>query len=319
MKLLFVDHKCHKVTGSAEFFMPIVESCFSVKRHYYSQCYSTGAQKEVSGNEIVVFWEFLMSRWMLYFRGIRNVFIPMYDNEWACVWQWRRIAWSGMAVVSFCGAVSDHARRCGVKNILDVKYFPDPCLLPQEEGDPKRVFLWERGEISLAIAKKLFPPQNGYVIDVKGANEYTDRNAYLQRVAKCGIVIAPRRREGIGMVFLEAMAMGKCVVAHNDATMNEYIKNGESGILFDADAPVPVSESLVSSVRSNVRQQVAELRTAWLQDEKRIQDFIKGQLPNCPSIKNRCKIMMSFPLFLLEGACHVFADMCRNRWRKAGH
>lgn len=37
----------------------------------------------------------------------------------------KRIAWSGMGVVSFCEKVTEHARRCGVTNILDVRYFPD--------------------------------------------------------------------------------------------------------------------------------------------------------------------------------------------------
>ena len=47
------------------------------------------------------------------------------------------------------------------------------------------------------------------------------------------VFIAPRLAEGIGMSFLEAMAMGCAVIAQDDATMNEYIVHGKTGILVD--------------------------------------------------------------------------------------
>lgn len=45
--------------------------------------------------------------------------------------------------------------------------------------------------------------------------------------------------KGIGMFFREAMAIGKCVVANNDATMNEYIKNGETALVAKRGYYVP--------------------------------------------------------------------------------
>ena len=37
------------------------------------------------------------------------------------------------------------------------------------------------------------------------------------------------------MAFLEAMAMGMCVVAENQPTANEYILSGQNGILYGGD------------------------------------------------------------------------------------
>ena len=232
----------------------------------------------------------------------------MYDNEWGSYWQWRRIAWSGMGVISFCDKVSKHARRCGVKNILDVRYFPDPESLPQTKGDPMRVFLWERGEIDRYFAERLFPPSEGYVLDVKGADGFLSRDAYLERMSNCGIVIAPRRKEGIGMAFLEAMAMGKCVVAHNDATMNEYIKDGENGILFNIDDPRPISAAAVLRVLGNVGKSVAELRARWVEADNGVPAFVESLPPCCPSTADRLKIALSYPLYLAEGVVRVLAD-----------
>lgn len=304
MKLLFIDHECHKKTRSAEFFLEVIRKAFDVTEHYYSRCYRTESTKTVKGFDTAVIWEFPISRKDFFFHGKKNVFVPMYDNEWGSYWQWKRIAWSGMGVISFCDKVSKHARHCGVANILDVRYFPDPDSLPHETGDPKRVFLWERGEICESVAKSLFPPSEGYIFDIKKDKEFLERHAYLARMAKCGVVIAPRLKEGIGMAFLEAMAMGKCVVAANDATMNEYIRHGETGILFTPGAERPVDKTIVAAVRKNIPATSEKFRARWLADREKINYFIAEQKLCKPSFVSMIKITLSYPVFLLEGAWH---------------
>ena len=315
MNWLFVDHECHKRTGSARFFLDIARKSFSVDEHYYNRYYRTEAEKVVADYDGVIIWEFPISRNKFFFNGKRNVFVPMYDNEWASCWQWKRIAWSGMGVISFCDKVTEHARRCGVKNILDVRYFPYPSEFPQEKGEFKRVFLWERGDISEDVVKKIFPPELGYTFDVKKGDEFLSREEYLSRIAACEIVVAPRRKEGIGMAFLEAMAMGKCVAAHNDATMNEYIKDGVNGILFDADRPTAVAESRILSVRSNIHESKHQLYGAWLDDMKKICDFIFTQNSCIPSLSNRLKILLSYPMYLIEGVWQHLKNKIRLKER----
>ena len=308
MKLLFIDHECHKRTRSAEFFLDIVRKAFDVDEHYYSKCYDTKSEEPAGTCDIAVIWEFPISRRRFFFAGKRNVFVPMYDNEWASHWQWKRIAWSGIGVISFCDKVTAHARRCGVKNILDVRYFPDPAAMPQAAGDPKRVFLWDRGAIGEDVAKRLFPPTEGYTFEIKRNGEFLERDAYLARLAQCGVVVAPRLKEGIGMAFLEAMAMGKCVAANDDATMNEYIKDGENGIIFSADNLQPISLESLSSAISGVGASVDRMRARWLADSKKINGFIKGLEPCRPSLLNRAKIALAYPLYLLEGAWHILTE-----------
>ena len=313
MKLLFIDHECHKKTHSAEFFLDVVRKAFDVVEHYYSQYYRTGARKVAKDCDIAVIWEFPISRWRFFFPGKRNVFVPMYDNEWASYWQWKRIAWSGMGVISFCDKVTKHARRCGVTNILDVRYFPDPDSLPKEKGDPKRVFLWERGEIDRSIAEKLFPPSDGYVFDVKGADEFLSRDAYLERMSKCGIVIAPRRKEGIGMAFLEAMAMGKCVVANDDATMNEYITNGRNGFLFSYDKVKTVPKDAVVRVYENLSEFTSTMFEMWLQDNEKINGFLLRQQPCQITLVTGFKMLIAYLLYLLEGV--IYLGLQKTGWK----
>lgn len=301
MKLLFIDHICHKTTHSFEFVEKILQRRFIVEKLHYSRFYRTGAKKAMKDYDIGFVWEFPVSRFRFYFPGKISIFVPMYDNEWGSYWQWRRIAWSGMGVISFCEKVTQHARSCGVKNLLDVRYFPAPALPPRNPGDHKKVFLWERGEINRQLAEVLFPPADGYLLVVKGVNDFWPREQYLATIASCGIVIAPRCKEGIGMAFLEAMAMGKCVVAHDDATMNEYIVNGVNGVLFDKSAPRRVDPLVVENVRENLAGDIVRYRKAWEADEEKINDFVAAQKPCRPSLTRRLLIMAAFPLYLAEG------------------
>lgn len=313
MKLLFVDHECHRKTRSADFFVEILRQAFSVTEHYYSRYYETGADEPMRERDVAVIWEFPISRRRFFFEAKRNVFVPMYDNEWGSRWQWRRVAWSGMGVISFCDKVTAHARRCGVTNLLDVRYFPDPAALPQTSGDPKTVFLWERGDISRQVAERLFPPSEGYRFVIKGANDFLPRERYLELLADCGIVIAPRRKEGIGMAFLEAMAMGKCVVAHDDATMNEYIVNGETGVLFNGDSPSKVDFETVERVRRNLARACAECRRQWISDAVKVNRFVEAQTKVRPSPFRRLLLAVSYPIYLAEGLLMRLRQRCKRQ------
>lgn len=311
-RLLFIDHAMHRTTQSSRFFVDLLKSAFEVREHLYERFYRVGANAAMRACDAAVIWEFPIARGRFYYPGKVNVFVPMYDNEWGSVWQWKRIAASGMGVVSFCGKVSAHARWCGVKNLLDVRYFPNPATLPQTAGDPKRVFLWERGGISHEQAEKMFPKSDGYELVVKGASEFLPREAYLAKLASCGIVVAPRRKEGIGMAFLEAMAMGKCVVAHDDATMNEYIVDGECGLLVDFNAPKRIAPERVEKARLGVADAAARHWVRWCADAKKIAPFIASLSPCQPSWRERLAIDLEYPLYLAEGARERVIAKMRN-------
>jgi hypothetical protein len=64
---------------------------------------------------------------------------------------------------------------------------------------------------------------------------WQEREEYLRSLAGFNLYVASRRHEGIGMAFLEAMAMGMCVVAENQPTANEYMLSGKNGILYGGD------------------------------------------------------------------------------------
>ncbi len=300
-RLLFIDHVMHQATQSARFFVDVLRGAFDVVEKGYERYYRVEADEAMREADVAVVWEFPIGRRRFYYAGKVNVFVPMYDNEWGSVWQWKRIAASQMGVISFCEKVSAHARRCGVRNLLEVKYFPNPRELPQREGERKKVFLWERGGVSKEDARKMFPEEEGYQLVVKRADEFLPRGEYLEKLAECGIVIAPRRKEGIGMAFLEAMAMGKCVVAHNDATMNEYIVDGENGLLIDFDQVERIGFERVEAVRRKSAAFNEKYYARWCADKEKIAPFVDSLGPCCPGVWARLKMVFEYPIYLVEG------------------
>ncbi len=329
MNILFVDHDSHALTRSADFFLDLLRQHGEVRIHYYSRHYHCGLlPADIDWADAIIFWEFLPARFSCGVPGKRCVFVPMYDNEWGSVWLWRRLGMLGMGVVSFCDRITDHARRCGVKQLIDVDYFPPDCA--SEPGDPRKAILWERGQISFSVIKALFrPDQLDKVMLVRRHEEglqytavspqdmaayhveilpggFIPADDYQRLMAEPGLYVAPRFKEGIGMSFLEQMARGKCVIAHDDATMNEYIENGRNGILVDMRRPRAVTDAEIAAVNAFPKDYTAA-RRKWADDQAHLREFFNGierlrplRSPWSP------KSLLAFVLYWLEGGLMRF-------------
>ena len=328
MKIIFADHECHLRTHSADFFLEIIQDGNIVKPIYYKSAYDCKiSAADIEWADLIIFWEFLPSRFSIGCVGKPCLFVPMYDNEWGSVFQWRRIALSGMGVLSFCDAISAHAAKCGVKNLLTVHFALDPRNYAGHSGDPAVATLWERGNVSLDTLKRLFPkgalkrtvlirrndggtaPMPIPESDVKDWNidvhegGFVPKRESMELTKDCGIYIAPRFAEGIGMSFLEAMAAGKCVVAHNNARMNEYIENGKTGILVDMRNPAPIDIEDVARIQGNMQEAAQCLYSRWLREKDGIPGFLK-RIASGRGVKSEISIhgILLFALYLAEGA-----------------
>jgi glycosyltransferase involved in cell wall biosynthesis len=77
----------------------------------------------------------------------------------------------------------------------------------------------------------------------------------------CDVFCLPSVQEGFGIVFLEAMAAGKPIVAARSAAIPEVVRNG---LLVEADNPAALAEAIVCLYRNpDVRR---SLGTAGLRD-----------------------------------------------------
>jgi hypothetical protein len=110
---------------------------------------------------------------------------------------------------------------------------------------------------------------------------FEDRRELTALVERANVYFAPRMEEGIGQSFLEAMARGKCVVAPNQGTMNEYILHGVNGLLYDHRAPRPLDFSGVERLGRCARDSVIAGHAQWQMAQERIMDFILMPSEQC--------------------------------------
>jgi hypothetical protein len=204
---------------------------------------------------------------------------------------------TNLKVVCFCKKLYNILSRVGF-NCIYTQYFPE---LPAEAIPIRNgisVFFWQRRQapnwclvkqlLDQAIPEKvtirmaLDPGCKEHLPSEKDIERYNIsinstwmlRAEYYNLLRSCNIFIAPRFREGIGMSFLEAMALGMCVVSADEATANEYIANNVNGILYDAHAPKPVHLEQSGELGQKARLTMRQRREDWLKDIDRVMTFV---------------------------------------------
>lgn len=95
----------------------------------------------------------------------------------------------------------------------------------------------------------------------------------------CAFFVMPSRHEGFGLVFLEAMRVGKAVIAGVGAAA-EVVEHGETGLLVDPDRPEEVLAALVRLFREpETRRRLGEagaVRFARLFTAARFRERFRG-------------------------------------------
>jgi hypothetical protein len=208
--------------------------------------------------KVYVFCQALPTNSMLNNTHVRVIWIPMWDDVRSRSQSWWNQLPKHLRILAFSRAVAEAARCAGLP-VLDLQYFQNPAdFVPASFASGKILYYWNRRGLVgpsflikfcevLQIDRLLFRPTLDPGIDQRAYYELPNnigsttveiisdglsREEYWKAIEPANLVIAPRLHEGVGLVFLEAMARG-CVVFANDApTMNEYITHGENGFLF---------------------------------------------------------------------------------------
>jgi hypothetical protein len=247
--------------------------------------------------ELLILWQLEhLAWWASSFCPV--VIFPMYDHTMHTPDEWLLkmgdVRW-------ICFSRTMHQRLAGLG--LDSRYFPyapNPTDYPEvswEQG--ARGYFWERRpeELDGKAAKEILlslgvdsltvrpladlvfakPTESGIMAAERA---WETREEYLRILAMHNVFVAPRRFEGIGMAFLEAMAMGMCVVAENQPTSNEYILSGHNGILFNEKAgrlfpPRKMPPSELIRIGREARESMGKIHQQWKQKCTGMSNYIK--------------------------------------------
>ncbi|MCX7049575.1 MAG: glycosyltransferase [Candidatus Sumerlaeota bacterium] len=215
-----------------------------------------------SPDEISVFCQFLPPKEILTKPQGHVVWVPMYDNVAQRDQQWWNALPPSLRVLSYCKAVAAKSKSAGLRT-FEVQYFCNPAGMAPVRWEQKPVVMyWNRTNlVSAYFLKKLcscldaskiifrpymdwhlghdawyFLPYKLGSTEVKDISGWLPQSDFSDHTKEANVMIAPRRTEGVGLFFLEAMARGCAVFAYDGPTMNEYIENGVNGYLFKSPA-----------------------------------------------------------------------------------
>ena len=302
-KLAFVDHNYHKKTRSGDFLREIFSEYFIVDDYWWSLSEETKLIEYLKNYETIFFFQTLIPSYdLLKLRSKNLMWAPMYDNlpfDWK---YWKKIKYTNIKLLCFSKKVKLHADKLGCPNI-GLKYFFRPKEI--EFKTPQKtlnIFFWYRNDLKLndwiglfdlnKINKIIYldrpdPGKKSEQIDKIILNKYKieiikkpflPKAQYIDYIKNCDVFISPRKQEGIGMGFLEAISMGKYIVSNDDSTMNEYITDNKIGFLISKK-----NEKIIdyNNIVNNVNYRIQFAKNGylqWLEQKNEIISFFSNNL-----------------------------------------
>jgi len=294
---VFFGHGYHlKFTKSSQFFLDIIKTAYPSLKIYDSRW--AWAVLPSKSWDTVVFWQQFPDPALL--SGLRAnsvVLVPMYDDCPKTQEFWDQ--YQGCKILCFSQALADLLQPWG-HQVLRVQYYPPvPEKSVSWEDLPTRAFFWPRKEnlgwptirnllgtypwksLGLHVTEKAevftqeLTQEDRIRYSITQTNWFPNPEAYRKALLEFQVFFAPRREEGIGMSFLEAMALGMAVISVDAPTMNEYIQSGVNGWLYDPDNSSPVPWDQAKSWGLAARRATEEGRFRWEQTIPPILSFIK--------------------------------------------
>lgn len=303
MRIAYIGHSHHRTTGSTRFFLDLLEELGTVDVYWDESWLGNPPvePKEVlnRGYDLTVVFQTEYHAKFLNDPGGRVLFVPMYDS---CLRYpesfWRELA--DIEILCFCRTLFERLQSWGLWARY-AQYFPDPAQFTVNARPDYAGFFWPRQqELPWETVRSLLGDSKLSWINLHQApdiqsSETTeipstdrkhyrlrfsawseDRSGYDRAMRRAGIYFAPRLYEGIGMSFLEAMAMGKAVVAPDNPTMNEYLTHNVNGLLYNPEDPRPVNLKRFREMGKAARETIELGRPRWQQSREELGEWILG-------------------------------------------
>jgi glycosyltransferase involved in cell wall biosynthesis len=304
-KILFIDHSYHKKTHSTDFLVDLMKAHFNCDV-MYDDSWESGKKFDAGKYDFAKYKHVIFFQLLPPWKDLRKIrhksmfWFPM-EEIMAMKQNSLRRRCKKLKIINFTKIGHKRVSELGGES-LPVRFFIKPAEFAP--GDPSKIFFWQRiTDINIRNVANVLPDDRDfslhlhmaidphhYFVQPRAREEkkyhitysewFPNKSDLVEKIKAAGIYIAPRKMEGIGMSFLEAMAMGKAIIAYDAGTMNEYIENGVNGYLVDFDKPEIVDLSNLEWVRKNAYETAKIGYIRWQNDQKKIIKFIKGELKN---------------------------------------
>lgn len=322
--MAFIDHSFHKKTKSGDFMKELLSQYFEIT-HYWDESWNSGQRidiEELNKYEYVFFQQIINPLNEIRQLHAKIIWAPMYDGTNFDYFYWKTLSFLPVKVLCFSEKIYSHCKKFGIDSIK-LKYFLNPDEY-KTYSIPKKgliIFFWYRGGVTFDDIKKFIDqrqidkliyksnPDPFYEKEVFTPNDirdfkmeiiedgYSSKKEYLELLAQANVFIAPRKKEGIGLSFLEAIAMGQCVLGNDDATMNEYINHSDNGYLFNLKHPQIIDFSNIKEIINRSKETALRGYLDWENDKEKIIKFITSPLVASPLNKLFGSIFLNFSKF----------------------
>lgn len=300
-KMCIIDHYFHQKTNSFDFLYKILGDNYDVVNYWdYSPQNGPNVDIEIINNfEYVFFFQVINPIRELNKIIAKIIWMPMYDGMEFNDAYWYRLSLLPIKVVCFSKKLYNYVKKFNIECIY-LQYFIEPKknLLNPDFGK-KKIFFWYRGNIKPTTIMHLISeweidtfeimnvPDPGFepfsTAELNKFNckfvlhdSFKSKQEFHDIIERNNIFIAPRIQEGIGMSFLEALSMGRIIIAFDDSTMNEYIVDKVTGFLFNTNVNKKLSNNVsLEFVHKNCVEMASNGWSNWNQSIPFLLDFIK--------------------------------------------
>lgn len=312
-KLAFIDLEFHKKTKSSDFFKDILKEGYNVDIFY--------EEFPKLDYDVYLYWQAKPSYFdLIKLKNKTVIFCPMYDDLPMIKILWKRFLSLDLKIICFSHKLYDFFKGLWF-DCLYIQYFVPP-LNYEVDYSKKKCFFRYRGNITrdniktilwdqkveLTIKNKPDPwykPLELSEEDIKKfnitfQNQFFDtKEEYFEHMAKYSIFIAPRLKEWIWMSFLESMGIWQCVIAYNESTMNEYIKDWENWLLTDFTNEVDISE--YAEMWEKCKERYLKQYDYCVKNLCKVLDFISNK-----KFKTNFKMFDYISSLIIEGLLSVY-------------
>ena len=298
-KLLYIKHAFHNKTKSNDFLINLLSETYETEIFDFNpETDSFEKFMVLNGRKFdtVVLFQIMPSikalKKIIHFKHI--AFFPMFD----AVNSVKKPLWNEYRecnIINFSRTLHNKCQEKGLSSYY-IQYFPEPGQII-DYGDENSVFFWQRREnITTGILEKLLDinrikrlylhnvpdpgnkfiqPSEKWKNKIEYSNWFDSKEKMLEYMQQAAIYFAPRSSEGIGMSFLDAMASGRCVIAPDYPTMNEYIKHNFNGYLYNLKAPHKINIKNIRTIQQNTINFIKNGYKKWNTEKYNILNWIE--------------------------------------------
>lgn len=303
-RLLYLGHEYHLKTKSSNFMIELLKEKYEVDFITYDPYVDSFVIPDNVVNQyydFLVCWQIMPERqWIKEnFLFKQGILFPMFDfvvsisgiKSFDDIWK----DFFDFKIINFSYKLHIDLKRKGY-NSYYIKYFPKPQPI-DDWGKDDSLFFWQRMEnININTVEAIFKgyelnhiflhkaldPKQKFITPLENIQDkiiysewFENKDELLKIMEKSAFYMAPRMFEGIGMSFLEAMAMGRCVVAPDEATMNEYIENGVNGYLYNWRKPEKIRFENIRKIQKQAYDYINQGYAKWKNEKYRIIEWME--------------------------------------------